>query len=67
MVVDLEGSVYKAGVTKKGQHFCNVLVKRPDGQADSITVFGDVEHKTGSVFKGKVNVYVQLCNEVAKA
>lgn len=66
MVVDLEGQVFKAGVTKKGQHFCCILVKRPDGQADNITIFGDVEHKPGSIFKGKVNAYIQLCNEVTK-
>ncbi|MBI5204811.1 MAG: hypothetical protein HZA11_07840 [Nitrospirae bacterium] len=64
MIVDLEGQIYKTGKTKNGKNYSNVLVKRPDGQSDSITVFSDKEHKTGTVFKGKINAYIQMCSEV---
>ncbi|MDP3013747.1 MAG: hypothetical protein Q8M92_05850 [Candidatus Subteraquimicrobiales bacterium] len=62
--MELEGQVYRTGKTKKGQFFCNVLVKRPDGQQDSVTVFSTVEHKVGVPFKAKVNAYVQMVSEV---
>lgn len=64
MVVEIEGQIYKAGKTKNGKNYSNVLVKRPDGQSDSITIFSEKEHKPGTVFKGKVNAYIQMCNEV---
>ena len=64
MIVALEGQIYKAGKTKNGKHFCNVLVKRPDGQSDSVTVFSEREHKAGTLYKGNVNAYVQMCSEV---
>jgi len=64
MLVALEGQIYKAGKTKNGKNYCNVLVKRPDGQSDSITIFGEKEHKPGTIFKGQVNAYIQMCSEV---
>ena len=65
MVFDLEGDIYKVGNTKKGAHFLNILIKRPDGQSDSITIFTSKDgYKPGTHFKGKVNAYIQMCNEV---
>jgi hypothetical protein len=64
MVIQLEGDIYKVGKTKKGGNFLNILVKRPDGQSDSVTIFTDKEYRPGTKFKGTVNAYVQMASEV---
>ena len=64
----VEGQIYKIGKTKDGKrHIVNVLVKRADGQADSLTIFTDKDgYKAGTIFKGKVNAYFDMCNEVSQ-
>ncbi|MBT9164896.1 MAG: hypothetical protein DDT22_00688 [candidate division WS2 bacterium] len=66
MIIEVEGQIYRTGKTKKGQHFCNILVKRPDGQSDSLMILGNREYKAGTVFKGKVNAYIRVCSEVVQ-
>jgi len=66
MELVVEGTIYKTGKTKDGKRsIVNVLVKRADGQADSLTIFTDKHSwKAGQIFKGKVNAYFDMCNEV---
>ncbi|OIO27845.1 MAG: hypothetical protein AUJ60_08465 [Nitrospirae bacterium CG1_02_44_142] len=67
MELTIEGNIYKVGVTKdKKREILGILVKRADGQADSLTIFTDrLGHKPNTVFKGKVSAYFDMCNEVA--
>ncbi|MBT9175006.1 MAG: hypothetical protein DDT22_00680 [candidate division WS2 bacterium] len=64
MIVEVEGQIYRTGKTKKGQYFCNILVKRPDGQSDSLMIISNKEYRVGTIFKGKVDVYIRVCSEV---
>jgi hypothetical protein len=67
MELIVEGTIYKVGKVKDGKRaIVNVLVKRADGQADSLTIFTDKVdvYKPGTMFKGKVNAYFDMCNEV---
>jgi hypothetical protein len=69
MIIEVTGKIYKTGEIpakdgKPAKKVINLLVDRTDGQMDSFTIFTEKEHKPGSVFKGKVNIYVQMGNEV---
>lgn len=64
MIIEVVGNIYKGGRTKGGKNYYCLLVKRPDGQSDSVTVFTDKEHKIGAEVKIKVNAYIQTANEV---
>ncbi len=65
MVIEIQGEIIRTGVTKTGKNFLNILVARPDGQRDTVTVFTSKDgFKAGSQYKGKVDVFVKMCNEV---
>jgi hypothetical protein len=64
MEVPVVGKIYKAGKTKKGQNYYNLLIPRSDGQSDSFTLFTDREYKVGQEIKTKVNAFVQMGTEV---
>jgi hypothetical protein len=66
MILELAGRVFKSGVTKKEpvRNVYNVLVPRPDGQSDVVTVFTIKKHEVGKDIKIRVNAFIQMCNEV---
>jgi hypothetical protein len=65
MVIEIKGEVFKAGVSKKtGKKFYGLLVDRPDGQRDTITIFSDKDYKAGQKVALKADVFIQMANEV---
>lgn len=63
MIIDVVGKIYRAGKTKTGKNFYNLLIARADGQFDNFTLFSDKEYKAGQEIRVKANVYVQMGNE----
>jgi len=65
MILELSGKIIRAGKSRAGQSYISVLVPRPDGQQDVVTVFTKSDnHKAGQDFKGKVDAFIRMCGEV---
>jgi len=67
MLIDVSGKVINKGTSKKGNSYVQVLVARPDGGNDVVTVMTDGGHdryKVGSDVKIKANAFVRVCFEV---
>ena len=67
MELIIKGRVIKAGATKTGKFFCTVLVERPDGQEDTVTMWSEKEHKHNEQLNTRASAWVQQCNEIVTA
>lgn len=71
MVIEVKGRIYRSGTIGKGKmagmKYYNLLIPRPDGMADTLTLFSEREHKVGTEISVLANAYVQTATEVYPA